>query len=62
MWQGAVRRISHSWLPQNFKRIYLPESIYAGCDLFYYYFMPGTVVVPHRLSEPPLVQYPYHFP
>jgi hypothetical protein len=43
---------------KNFGRIYLPVSIYAGCDLFYYFIMTGTIAVPHRLSEPPLVQYP----
>lgn len=44
---------------KNYRRLYSPEPIYAGCDLFYYFVMTGTVVVPDRLSEPPLVRYPF---
>ena len=44
---------------KNLGRVYIPESIYAGCDLFFYYLIMGTVAVSYRLSEPPLVRYPF---
>lgn len=59
---GYCAPVSRSWFPQSFRRVYLPGSIYAGCDLFYYFVMAGAVVVPHRLNEPPLVQYPFPLP
>ena len=40
---------------KNFRRIYLSEPFYAGCDSFSYSLATGIIVVPHRLSEPPLV-------
>ena len=40
---------------KNFGRIYSPGLLYTGCDLFFCSIMTGTVAVPHRSSEPPLV-------
>ena len=40
---------------KNFGRIYLLEPLYAGCDLLFYPVTTGTVAVPYRPSEPPLV-------